>query len=333
MDEADKKIQELVIEVRKIRSTKSNLSHDEIKSLLNGRGTDDELDMAIVLAEVQPVNWTLELVKMTGWMVLLLGLVLIFDILETIFGFNIIQGDWYLFVILLGLFLFYTQNVNYRKKYFDDLLKHDFAWEELTANQAKDYLHKIKGVPDDAQTRRVLKCQFDGRETYFGYFSWERGSGKSRRIYHRTFVMQLVRKSFDPILVQPHTAENWLFTGEDVQLESNEFNDKFVVKTGGNPKNAFYTLNPRVMEIILQEYEKYNFNFLQVNENMVVIGYDEREAGLGLSARFSLPVITFVEYNLIKQKILRKLDVAANVADGLLREVVDEAEVRSVAEQ
>jgi hypothetical protein len=299
---------------------------------MKGQGMDDELDMAIVMAEVEPINWLKQFLSVMFWTVGILLVLLLVDMLETMFGMNLLTADFYFYVIILAGAWFFVQNTSYRKKYFNELLMHDFGFSIVEPKEAKKNIDKILGVPDDARAEKIWRCQFDNRETYFGYFWWSRGSGKSRRTYHRTYVMQLIDKQFDPVILFPHTSD-WNWPGEDVQLESNEFNRKFIVKTGGNTKNAFYTLNPRIMQRIMEEYEQHKFNFLQIHDNLVITGYDEMEAGLGVGVRFSDPVITFAEYNNIKQKILRKLDLTANIADVLLRETVDMDGIRSQAEE
>lgn len=327
MKDQDKKIVELVAEVKEVRKTKPNLSHAEIKTVLKGRGTDDELDLAIVMEEVKPVNWW-----WVGVKYLLVTVVILLIMLVVNFTLHIVPDQFFFMVPAGAIILFFSMNAGYRQEYLEKLINHDFGFVEMTGHEAKQYLDMILGVPKDAKARMIKKCQFDGRESYYGFFEWERGSGKSKQTFYRTYVLQVMDKNFDPILIQPHSVVGLDLFGEDVELESNEFNQQFVVKTGGEPKNAFYTLNPRVMELILKEYDDYNFNFLQVHDNVVVLGYDERMGGIRLGSKFNLPVIEFDEFLIIKKKILQKFDVLSNISDGLLREIIDEEGIRSQAE-
>jgi len=136
-----------------------------------------------------------------------------------------------------------------------------------------------------------------------------------------------MKKSFPEVLCV-RNGKDHRYKKKEVSLEAVDFNKNYYVYTD-NPSDAFYVLNPRLMDSMLKKelldyviaIETFGDNLLVVFNNVDIIG----------GIKFGGPIIKFKEYIKRKREILKRLDLSTDLNDVISREIVDENSKRSVA--
>ena len=228
-----------------------------------------------------------------------------------------------------------------KKKYFFKVLSLDFEAKVLKRKELGDLLKKLKDELGSIYLKTTrggfyqgLRMIYDNRPTYYLDYTYSIGSGKNRVTYHHTLVIQEHKHTFPNAFCYDNTTRIPIsLFKENVKLEGTDFNKEYKVYVADDNKkvDAFYVLNPRVMAKMLEpEVKKYLRAFETVG-SMLIVGMIN--CPIGMSVRSRPPIVTYDEYRNAKDEILKRLDIATDVTDVLMREIVDKGEKRSIAKE
>ncbi len=344
--ECDKNIDNLVLEIDKIRIKNPNLTYSQIKELIKEKGNDDELDLAIGLQKLYSEDYSFSrfniLLILFGW-----GSVILFftQILENFVGAILknysnvylknILGIFFL-IFVTGFFVNLICRYFYIQKYKIFLLLNVFEAREI---KDLDFLRKkMYFLPSNCRFGEVYEMFFDGKKSLFGSFSF--GQQVVDKTISRSYVfsLQYLDKSFPEVLVRPNDSSIFINVWntqamENISLESNDFNDTFIINSRESKKSAFYTLDPRLMAYLLNifsqnDYSKIikypafgNYSLVYIVDNIAMV---VKEGELpGLPARIDRPLILFDDYLKIKKIIVSTLDSVVDLSKLLSKKAID----------
>ena len=228
-----------------------------------------------------------------------------------------------------------------KRKYFLKVLSLDFEAKLLNQKELGGLLKKLKDEFGSIYMKTTkggfyqgFQMTYDNRPTYFLDYTYSIGSGKHRVTYHHTLVIQEHKHTFPNAFCFDNTTRIPIsFFKQNVQLEGTDFNKEYKVYVADNDKkvDAFYVLNPRVMAKMLEPEVKKYLKVFETVGNMLIVGMIN--CPIALSVRSKPPIVTYNEYRNTKDEILKRLDIATDVTDVLMREIVDKGDSRSIAKE
>lgn len=229
-----------------------------------------------------------------------------------------------------------------KSKYFYKVISLDFDARILERHELKTLFSRLKNELGSIYLKTTkggfnkgLKFIYDDRPTYFLNYSYSIGSGKNRTTYTHTLIIQEHKLNFpNAFCYNKKTVIPIGFFKEDVRLEGNEFNKEYkvYVSDAGKKVDAFYVLNPRLMAKLLEPEVKKYLKVFESMSHMLIIGTTQCSAGR-IGIRTSDPIITYDEYKSVKDEMLKLLDLATDITDVLMREMVDQGDQRSIAKE
>lgn len=328
LSENDRHIQEMIKEMRSMGiGTKKIL---EWKAYFKKKGyLDDEVDLANVL-----VNAEIDYFPFSSWktmvvIVLLIAVVIYF--LNTSYK-GVLSGDSIEDLIQIG-FLVVVGYLGYLagqfRKYTGKVIRLDFDAKPAKMLQSwKVNGSKLLNYPA-AQIINLFEMEYDKRQTFYGEYQYTVGSGKHRRTYSYAFIAQKAHKKL-PLVHCFSPSLDRSFFKKEVKLEGNELNKKYNIYAK-NPTDAFYVLNPRVMNALLEGEVLKALKSFETVGDFIIMSFANLTLHTGI--RFKGPIIRFKDYNGIKTKMLHHLDLASDLNDILSRLIVDSGEGRTVAKE
>jgi hypothetical protein len=326
----DQRVREIQDEIKQIG--KDTKSREEWKEYFKSKGySDDECDLGYVLVDAK-INYGP--IPPIVSIVLILFLELLFSyLLYTKISFK--EDDLLVKIILILVILFAPIGIYFSflieqfKKITLSLLSDDFNAMDFSTDifqEIKSDLFRHKG----SKFLNLIKCGYDNRDTYFGDFLYVVDqSGKSQESHDYFVIIQKIKKIFPDIhcfrkmLLLPAAIVNSL---SNVTLEG-DFNKEFKVYSK-DPKDAFYVLNPRLMDGLCSREVFQDIRVFETTGNYIVIAFKKLKLS---KISFSEPIIQFGNYMDVKSKILKYLDIVNDLSDIISREIVDSGEKRSEA--
>ncbi len=324
-DERVKKISAVLKEYEK-----EAYSIDEWKQHFKSKGyTDDEIDLGYALTDAESIyNPSSSL--LTTIVIFIFSLVLAY-LAYVRSGENIKSGEEYI-QILSTVLAFLTPNALYFKylkgklgKIYYSILKNDFQAQYIQ----KKYFVNLESTlfqHMNSKFHNLLACSYDKRNTFFGNFHYV----IAKNYEHDFFVViQELKKPFPNIhcfrkmKMLPINIAHGL---NKVTLEG-KFNEEFSVYTQ-NPTDAFYVLNPRIMDKLLQREVFQDIKIFEVIGNYLLVSFKEQKL---YKIRLKPPIVKFEDYIVGKKKVLEFMDIVSDLSDVISRQIIDDGSNRNVA--
>ncbi len=330
----EQKVQEVASEIK--RQGVTSKTREEWKAYFKNRDfLDDEVDIGFVVANAKIHTGPLE-PKLTLGLLSILALVLFIVWIAIMFQFSIDEDAFQIGILPFFIPATYWGYVHQqRTKFFLRVLQFDFDAEEI--KHANQLIPKWENLGSQLVRKRnkvrlspFFKLKYDGRETYFGTYSYVVSSGKHEQTIHKSIYVQQMKKAFPDVHCLQDSSVFGFFKGQDIELESPRFNKRFVVRAG-HPKEAFLVLNPRLMDAILRRDPNKFVNSFETVDDLLVIETDFHPIEPG--GRLTGPILTFKEYKKAKKDIITSLDLITDFNDILHREIVDKGDQRSIAKE
>lgn len=351
------KLNTLVKKITEIKKDNPESSNTQIKEKMKNLAPDDELDLAIILAQTNPEpQWVKTFYKIQKIAFIIIGIVFVLSfllpniiglILQLIPNINqfyvnfvpllafplIIPIAPFAFPLAFASIIIYLLYGLKRQQQIFSIIALDFNGKIIEKPSENNHIAKISKnsyfLPNNTFFTHVIQTKYDEKTTIFGEYQWSEGAGDNKTTYLRSFIIQeLVDKNFANTIIIPHAEISILsnFAGQDIQLESEDFNKIFAVKSTGKPKSAFYTLNPRVMSQILDEYKNNQFCGLIIEKDYLFISYNSKTDTI--NTIFNQDNLTPSAYKTIKNTIITELNSCSKISDTLLKNSISTPEIQ-----
>lgn len=331
----NKRVQEIKDEIGRLG--KDAKTHKEWKKYFIGKGyLDDECDFGYALAIANIIYGPLH-PKITIFLLIVIGISISVCLL---FAWAIPEWEFEPFLIsvfagILPIFVYYLYLYSKFKKFFYKVVKTDFDAEEIDKQKFKNFKIVLNSSHDSSKSvfKNLLNLTYDDRETYFGDFFYSLAKGGDSVKYTYTVIIQKLKKSFPNVVCTRFGSDKYLINPFPIVPEKEYrsleggFNKKFAVWSK-DPKDAFYVLNPRVMNKMVQEGVYNKMRIFEVYEDYLFIAFDEIKI---IENFFSNHVYQYNNYQETKNKLLKFLDITSDLNDILSRQIVDNGEKRSIA--